>query len=127
MPGNKKGVQKGYPLIIQATAMKYEESPFDKDFVSAMIPKLEYEERLATMPELPSSLPSNHGVPSQCLGPKTAEKQLLGKFEGESQFFHQRVFEIESRDCLWLTVVVELAVGPCPLLLRRNQTVETFA
>ena len=23
--GNKKGVQKGYPLIIQATVMKYEE------------------------------------------------------------------------------------------------------
>ena len=26
MPGNKKGVQKGYPLIIQATAMKYEDA-----------------------------------------------------------------------------------------------------
>ena len=26
MPGNKKGVQKGFPLIIQATAMKYEDA-----------------------------------------------------------------------------------------------------
>ncbi|CAE7473433.1 TRM112A [Symbiodinium natans] len=75
---NKKGVQKGYPLIIQAAAMKYEESPFDKDFVSAMIPKLEYDallkalaevrvcpniagsEALPAFPELPASVPADH-------------------------------------------------------------------
>ncbi|CAJ1349599.1 unnamed protein product [Effrenium voratum] len=74
---NKKGVQNGFPLIIKATSMKYEETPFDKSFVSAMIPKIEYHallkavsevqqcpniagmDKLGSLPVLPLAMPAN--------------------------------------------------------------------
>mmetsp|Transcript_68460 Transcript_68460/g.198563 ORF Transcript_68460/g.198563 Transcript_68460/m.198563 type:complete len:138 (-) Transcript_68460:127-540(-) len=78
---NKKGVNNGYPLIIQPRQMKYEESPYDKDFVAAMVPKLEYDALLKALqwvreyppfasgeasppgglPELPPALPMDYG------------------------------------------------------------------
>eukprot|EP00931_Biecheleriopsis_adriatica_P111156 TRINITY_DN85501_c0_g1_i1.p1 TRINITY_DN85501_c0_g1~~TRINITY_DN85501_c0_g1_i1.p1 ORF type:complete len:157 (-),score=40.52 TRINITY_DN85501_c0_g1_i1:51-461(-) len=76
---NKKGVKNGFPLAIHAVAMKYEESPYDKDFTNAMIPKLQYDALLKALgevrqcpkiegsdqlagglPELPPALPANH-------------------------------------------------------------------
>mmetsp|Transcript_61850 Transcript_61850/g.109853 ORF Transcript_61850/g.109853 Transcript_61850/m.109853 type:complete len:137 (+) Transcript_61850:37-447(+) len=76
---NKKGVKNGYPLAIQAVSVKYEESPYDKDFTSAMIPKLEYgalvkalgelgkcpaltggEALVGGVPQLPATLPEDH-------------------------------------------------------------------
>eukprot|EP00929_Paragymnodinium_shiwhaense_P114443 TRINITY_DN82846_c0_g1_i1.p2 TRINITY_DN82846_c0_g1~~TRINITY_DN82846_c0_g1_i1.p2 ORF type:complete len:139 (-),score=48.14 TRINITY_DN82846_c0_g1_i1:33-449(-) len=39
---NKKGVNNGFPLIIKAQKLKYEETQFEKDFVVAMLPKLEW-------------------------------------------------------------------------------------
>eukprot|EP00928_Gymnodinium_smaydae_P072491 TRINITY_DN55844_c0_g1_i1.p2 TRINITY_DN55844_c0_g1~~TRINITY_DN55844_c0_g1_i1.p2 ORF type:complete len:138 (+),score=30.28 TRINITY_DN55844_c0_g1_i1:86-499(+) len=52
---NKKGVTNGFPLIIRPTHIKYEESPYDKDFVSAMIPKLEWEALLKATRDLRDS------------------------------------------------------------------------
>ncbi|XP_028272326.1 multifunctional methyltransferase subunit TRM112-like protein [Parambassis ranga] len=37
-----KGVTKGYPLLIKATAVKVNEVEFNPQFVSRMIPKLEW-------------------------------------------------------------------------------------
>ena len=49
---NKKGVRNGFPLIIKASKMKYEESPYEKSFVSAMIPKLEYDALIKALAEI---------------------------------------------------------------------------
>lgn len=75
---NKKGVTNGFPLIIRAVTMKYEETPYEQSFVSAMVPKLEYDallkalgeirdcsnfegiEKLGKFPTLPLALPPDH-------------------------------------------------------------------
>mmetsp|Transcript_82429 Transcript_82429/g.236886 ORF Transcript_82429/g.236886 Transcript_82429/m.236886 type:complete len:138 (-) Transcript_82429:166-579(-) len=46
---NKKGVTNGFPLIIRPVQMKYEESPYDKDFTAAMIPKVQYDALLKAL------------------------------------------------------------------------------
>mmetsp|Transcript_43441 Transcript_43441/g.100067 ORF Transcript_43441/g.100067 Transcript_43441/m.100067 type:complete len:144 (-) Transcript_43441:94-525(-) len=42
LQSNKKGVKNGYPLIVRPAQMKYEKSPYDKELVEAMMPKIEY-------------------------------------------------------------------------------------
>mmetsp|Transcript_19334 Transcript_19334/g.30866 ORF Transcript_19334/g.30866 Transcript_19334/m.30866 type:complete len:137 (-) Transcript_19334:65-475(-) len=51
---NKKGVKNGFPLTILPVAVKYEESPYDKDFTSAMVPKLQYDALLKALNEIRS-------------------------------------------------------------------------
>jgi multifunctional methyltransferase subunit TRM112 len=76
LQSNVKGTEKGYPLLIEPTKLEYEESPFDPDFVKALLPKINYEgllfaqrqisEKCAAdlsnefqMPELPESIDEN--------------------------------------------------------------------
>mmetsp|Transcript_1685 Transcript_1685/g.3608 ORF Transcript_1685/g.3608 Transcript_1685/m.3608 type:complete len:138 (-) Transcript_1685:193-606(-) len=79
---NKKGVKNGYPLIIRPVQLEYKESPYDKDFVSAMVPKVEYDALLKALqwvrefppfargeglppgglPELPPALPMEYAA-----------------------------------------------------------------
>ena len=76
LQSNVKGTEKGYPLLIEPTKLEYEESPFNPDFVKALLPKINYEgllfaqrqiaEKCASdlsnefqMPELPETLDDN--------------------------------------------------------------------
>lgn len=76
LQSNVKGTEKGYPLLIEPTKLEYEESPFNPDFVKALLPKINYEgllfaqrqiaEKFASdlsnefqMPELPETLDDN--------------------------------------------------------------------
>ncbi|XP_051945112.1 multifunctional methyltransferase subunit TRM112-like protein [Xyrauchen texanus] len=60
-----KGVTKGYPLIIKATEIKVNEVDFNPEFVTRMIPKLEWgalvqaAEGLGHSQDLPSTLTAN--------------------------------------------------------------------
>ncbi|GAA6098388.1 hypothetical protein Q7C36_013471 [Tachysurus vachellii] len=60
-----KGVTKGYPLLIKATEVKVNEVEFNPQFVSRMIPKLEWSafihaaEGLGYLQDLPSMPVSN--------------------------------------------------------------------
>eukprot|EP00930_Biecheleria_cincta_P090491 TRINITY_DN79886_c0_g1_i1.p1 TRINITY_DN79886_c0_g1~~TRINITY_DN79886_c0_g1_i1.p1 ORF type:complete len:137 (+),score=25.69 TRINITY_DN79886_c0_g1_i1:55-465(+) len=84
---NKKGVKNGYPLIIRALNVKYEESPYDMDYTAAMIPKVMYDALLKALaemrqcptitgldalkggiPELPPALPADHAANEEFLG-----------------------------------------------------------
>ncbi|KPP68763.1 TRM112-like protein-like [Scleropages formosus] len=57
-----KGVTKGYPLLIKATEVKVSEVEFNPQFVSRMIPKLEWSalvqaaEELGQLNDLPTEL-----------------------------------------------------------------------
>ncbi|XP_076595336.1 multifunctional methyltransferase subunit TRM112-like protein [Chaetodon auriga] len=57
-----KGVMKGYPLLIKATEVKMKEVEFNPQFVSRMIPKLEWSvlvqaaEELGQRQDLPAEL-----------------------------------------------------------------------
>ncbi|XP_030622387.1 multifunctional methyltransferase subunit TRM112-like protein isoform X3 [Chanos chanos] len=52
-----KGVTKGYPLLIKATEVRVNEVEFNPQFVSRMIPKLEWSALVqAAEGDLPSSL-----------------------------------------------------------------------
>ncbi|KAF7707421.1 multifunctional methyltransferase subunit TRM112-like protein [Silurus meridionalis] len=61
-----KGVTNGYPLLIKATEVKVNEVEFNPQFVSRMIPKLEWSalvsaaEGLGYLQDLPSTLVSNY-------------------------------------------------------------------
>ncbi|XP_065119912.2 multifunctional methyltransferase subunit TRM112-like protein isoform X2 [Paramisgurnus dabryanus] len=61
-----KGVTKGYPLIIKATEVKVNEVEFNPQFVTRMIPKLEWSaliqaaEGLGHSQDLPSTLIPNY-------------------------------------------------------------------
>lgn len=61
-----KGVTKGYPLIIKATEVKVNEVDFNPQFVTRMIPKLEWEaliqaaDVLGHCQDLPSTLIPNY-------------------------------------------------------------------
>ncbi|KAK3564589.1 hypothetical protein QTP86_022831 [Hemibagrus guttatus] len=61
-----KGVTKGYPLLIKATEVKVNEVEFNPQFVSRMIPKLEWSalihaaEGLGYLQDLPSTPVSNY-------------------------------------------------------------------
>ncbi|KAI5620640.1 multifunctional methyltransferase subunit TRM112-like protein [Silurus asotus] len=61
-----KGVTKGYPLLIKATEVKVNEVEFNPQFVSRMIPKLEWSalvsaaDGLGYLQDLPSTLVSNY-------------------------------------------------------------------
>ncbi|CAM4617422.1 multifunctional methyltransferase subunit TRM112-like protein [Siphateles boraxobius] len=61
-----KGVVKGYPLVIKATEVKVNELEFNAQFVSRMIPKLEWSaliqaaEWLGQSQDLPSTLIPNY-------------------------------------------------------------------
>lgn len=76
LQSNVKGTEKGYPLLIEPTKLEYEESPFDPDFVKALLPKINYEGLLFAqrqisakcaadlsnefqMPELPETIDEN--------------------------------------------------------------------
>mmetsp|Transcript_27347 Transcript_27347/g.43797 ORF Transcript_27347/g.43797 Transcript_27347/m.43797 type:complete len:135 (-) Transcript_27347:62-466(-) len=57
---NKKGVTNGFPLIIKAVELKYEESEYNKEFTAAMIPKIQYDALLKAVQwlrEAPKGLP----------------------------------------------------------------------
>ncbi|XP_071387029.1 multifunctional methyltransferase subunit TRM112-like protein isoform X2 [Centroberyx affinis] len=51
-----KGVTKGYPLLIKATEVKVNEVEFNPEFVSRMIPKLEWSALLGHLQDLPGDL-----------------------------------------------------------------------
>ncbi|XP_070693106.1 multifunctional methyltransferase subunit TRM112-like protein [Pempheris klunzingeri] len=61
-----KGVTKGYPLLIKATEVKMSDVEFNPQFVSRMIPKLEWSvlvqaaEELGHRRDLPSELTPNY-------------------------------------------------------------------
>ncbi|XP_076877892.1 multifunctional methyltransferase subunit TRM112-like protein [Brachyhypopomus gauderio] len=61
-----KGVTKGYPLLIKATEVKVNEVEFNPEFVSRMIPKLEWSalvqaaDGLGYLQDLPSAPISNY-------------------------------------------------------------------
>ncbi|BES88216.1 Trm112p-like protein [Nesidiocoris tenuis] len=61
-----KGVMQGYPLGIQATKVQVMESDFNKDFVTRVIPKLDYStlwnaaKTLGYSAELPETLVENY-------------------------------------------------------------------
>ncbi|TKS72258.1 multifunctional methyltransferase subunit TRM112-like protein [Larimichthys crocea] len=61
-----KGVTKGYPLLIKATEVKMNEVEFNPQFVSRMIPKLEWSalvqaaEELGQRQDLPGELVSDY-------------------------------------------------------------------
>lgn len=61
-----KGVTKGYPLLIKAKEVKLNEVEFNPQFVSRMIPKLEWSalvqaaEELGYLQDLPSTLVSDY-------------------------------------------------------------------
>jgi multifunctional methyltransferase subunit TRM112 len=76
LQSNVKGTEKGYPLLIEPTKLEYEESPFNPDFVKALLSKINYEGLLFAqrqiaekctadlsnefqMPELPETLDEN--------------------------------------------------------------------
>ncbi|KAI2657092.1 Multifunctional methyltransferase subunit TRM112-like protein [Labeo rohita] len=74
-----KGVTKGYPLIIKATEVKVSELEFNAQFVSRMIPKLEWSaliqaaewveviEGCLQCPESGREFPISKGVPNMLL------------------------------------------------------------
>mmetsp|Transcript_23321 Transcript_23321/g.32807 ORF Transcript_23321/g.32807 Transcript_23321/m.32807 type:complete len:135 (-) Transcript_23321:261-665(-) len=70
-----KGTEKGYPLIIEATKIEYEESPVDTEFMKSVLQKIQYTALLSAtkqisplcdtpLPEIPEDLDisSDHAV-----------------------------------------------------------------
>ncbi|XP_053284925.1 multifunctional methyltransferase subunit TRM112-like protein [Pleuronectes platessa] len=76
-----KGVTKGYPLLIKATEVKVNEVEFNPQFVSRMIPKLEWSallqaaEGLGHRQDLPSELVSEYEKDEEFL--KKVHRALL--------------------------------------------------
>ncbi|XP_029918651.1 multifunctional methyltransferase subunit TRM112-like protein [Myripristis murdjan] len=76
-----KGVTKGYPLLIKATEVKVNEVEFNPEFVSRMIPKLEWSalvqaaEGLGHLHELPAELTPDYEKNEEFL--KKAHRVLL--------------------------------------------------
>jgi len=61
-----KGVTKGFPLGIEATKIEEKEAEFNPEFISRMVPKLDWEALVSTAKSigqgeaLPPSLPENY-------------------------------------------------------------------
>ncbi|XP_041800416.1 multifunctional methyltransferase subunit TRM112-like protein [Chelmon rostratus] len=76
-----KGVTKGYPLLIKATEVKMNEVEFNPQFVSRMIPKLEWSvlvkaaEELGQRQDLPGELVADYEKDTEFL--KKVHKVLL--------------------------------------------------
>ncbi|CAB1451066.1 unnamed protein product [Pleuronectes platessa] len=76
-----KGVTKGYPLLIKATEVKVNEVEFNPQFVSRMIPKLEWSallqaaEGLGHRQDLPAELVSEYEKDEEFL--KKVHRALL--------------------------------------------------
>mmetsp|Transcript_27792 Transcript_27792/g.76508 ORF Transcript_27792/g.76508 Transcript_27792/m.76508 type:complete len:138 (-) Transcript_27792:231-644(-) len=89
---NKKGVTNGFPLIIKPIVMKYEESQFDKDFVSAMVPKLQYDALLQAVQwvkEYPE-FANGTGLPSGGLPALPAE--VPAEYQSDEDFLRRLHF-----------------------------------
>mmetsp|Transcript_106804 Transcript_106804/g.212098 ORF Transcript_106804/g.212098 Transcript_106804/m.212098 type:complete len:143 (-) Transcript_106804:43-471(-) len=100
---NKKGVTNGFPLIIRPRVLKHKESSYDKNFVLAMIPKLEYnalKQALGWVRECPQSMDSegtaNEGLPAGILPELPPE--LPEDPQSDEEFLkrlHVALFDIE--------------------------------
>eukprot|EP00450_Noctiluca_scintillans_P012509 CAMPEP_0194485600 /NCGR_PEP_ID=MMETSP0253-20130528/6555_1 /TAXON_ID=2966 /ORGANISM="Noctiluca scintillans" /LENGTH=136 /DNA_ID=CAMNT_0039325599 /DNA_START=46 /DNA_END=456 /DNA_ORIENTATION=- len=93
---NKKGVTKGFPLIIKARTLKYEETQFDKDFTLAMIPKLEWSALLQAMENLRAAgSAGTEGLPPDGLPQFPPElTEDLKQDEGFLQKLHTTLFDV---------------------------------
>ncbi|XP_061644039.1 multifunctional methyltransferase subunit TRM112-like protein [Phyllopteryx taeniolatus] len=79
-----KGVTKGYPLLIKATEVKVNEVDFNAQFVSRMIPKLDWSALLQAADELGQ----RQDLPSE----------LMTDFESNEEFLknvHRVLLEVE--------------------------------
>ncbi|XP_019718922.1 multifunctional methyltransferase subunit TRM112-like protein [Hippocampus comes] len=85
-----KGVTNGYPLLIKATEVKVNEVDFNAQFVSRMIPKLEWSALLQAADELGQ----RQDLPSE----------LVADFENNEEFLkkvHRVLLEVEVMEgCL---------------------------
>ncbi|XP_077434336.1 multifunctional methyltransferase subunit TRM112-like protein [Vanacampus margaritifer] len=85
-----KGVTNGYPLLIKATEVKVNEVDFNAQFVSRMIPKLEWSALLQAADELGQ----RQDLPSE----------LVADFEKNEEFLkkvHRALLEVEVMEgCL---------------------------
>eukprot|EP00088_Acartia_fossae_P005480 TRINITY_DN12444_c0_g1_i1.p1 TRINITY_DN12444_c0_g1~~TRINITY_DN12444_c0_g1_i1.p1 ORF type:complete len:125 (+),score=21.07 TRINITY_DN12444_c0_g1_i1:41-415(+) len=76
-----KKVTTGYPLLIEARDVKVSEVEFNPDFISRIIPKVDWEclcraaEQLGHLEDLPKSMPSNFETDQEFL--KKAHHALL--------------------------------------------------
>eukprot|EP00553_Chaetoceros_curvisetus_P009492 CAMPEP_0204624736 /NCGR_PEP_ID=MMETSP0717-20131115/10476_1 /ASSEMBLY_ACC=CAM_ASM_000666 /TAXON_ID=230516 /ORGANISM="Chaetoceros curvisetus" /LENGTH=136 /DNA_ID=CAMNT_0051640221 /DNA_START=96 /DNA_END=506 /DNA_ORIENTATION=+ len=84
MQSTVKGTENGYPLQIEADKIEYEESPFDPDFVIALIPKIEYKTILFAVQQIAercsTDLPSEIQLPDL---PETIEKDDNSEYDKE--------------------------------------------
>ena len=60
----QEGRQRRLPLIIRPAELKYEESSYDKDFVAAMIDKLEWDALLKAVAWIRECPPAGQALPS---------------------------------------------------------------
>eukprot|EP00577_Skeletonema_sp_RCC1716_P031719 CAMPEP_0113394956 /NCGR_PEP_ID=MMETSP0013_2-20120614/12869_1 /TAXON_ID=2843 ORGANISM="Skeletonema costatum, Strain 1716" /NCGR_SAMPLE_ID=MMETSP0013_2 /ASSEMBLY_ACC=CAM_ASM_000158 /LENGTH=88 /DNA_ID=CAMNT_0000278999 /DNA_START=26 /DNA_END=289 /DNA_ORIENTATION=+ /assembly_acc=CAM_ASM_000158 len=78
LQSNVKGTEKGYPLNIEVTTIKYEESPVDKEFLLNLLPKVNYNALVAAvkqmsphceqpLPELPETMDVSNAEQNQNL------------------------------------------------------------
>ncbi|CAK0863023.1 unnamed protein product [Prorocentrum cordatum] len=112
---NKKGVTNGFPLIIRPTKIKYEESPFDKDFTVAMIPKLEYSALLKAL-QWVQECP---GVASGDALPPSSLPQLPGELPGKPE--DEEGFLRQLHTALFDLHLVEGHLARAPALRDRRQ------
>mmetsp|Transcript_10970 Transcript_10970/g.18084 ORF Transcript_10970/g.18084 Transcript_10970/m.18084 type:complete len:134 (-) Transcript_10970:346-747(-) len=82
LQSNVKGTEKGYPLNIEVTTIKYEESPVDKEFLLNLLPKVNYNALIAAvkqmsphceepLPELPETMDVSNTQQNQKLDDDT--------------------------------------------------------
>merc|ERR1711879_290771 len=98
---HKKGVRNGYPLTIRAEKMMYEESPFDKATITAMMGKVEYPAFLEAVKAVQEYKPfaSGEGLPAG--GLPTVPEALPMDFEGDEELLqklHFFLFDIHLVD-----------------------------
>ena len=55
LQSNVRGTDKGYPLIIEAEVVVFEESPLDADLLLKLLPKLDYSVVLGAVAQLSAS------------------------------------------------------------------------
>ncbi|XP_065119911.2 multifunctional methyltransferase subunit TRM112-like protein isoform X1 [Paramisgurnus dabryanus] len=83
-----KGVTKGYPLIIKATEVKVNEVEFNPQFVTRMIPKLEWSALIQAAEGVSLQLGHSQDLPST----------LIPNYENDDDFLrkvHRIMMEVE--------------------------------
>ncbi|KAM3613184.1 uncharacterized protein V6R79_022152 [Siganus canaliculatus] len=79
-----KGVTKGYPLLIKATEVKVNEVEFNPQFVSRMIPKLEW----SALVQAAEELGQQHDLPGELVADYEKDEDFLKKV-------HRVLLEVE--------------------------------